>query len=185
MWIFLFILAIVPMTYYWSDSVVTLFPQLSQYFPDKGSNKQGVAGQAPGQDKQPLLPTKWAEAKTEAGYAVWLMSADGQYRVAVGCRTGEAPAIRITQLNGQPIPSRMMLDFQFGRIPLLDGVFAGATPDLLNAVSQFSAMSLQYPQTPEQVKANQPGLAAAWFKVDQHESGLVARGLQQNCGFRN
>jgi len=38
MWPFLLILAIVPMVFYWSDSVRALFPQLDPYLPDKASS---------------------------------------------------------------------------------------------------------------------------------------------------
>ena len=33
MWIFLFLLASVPMVYYWSDNIVTMFPQVEGYLP--------------------------------------------------------------------------------------------------------------------------------------------------------
>lgn len=184
MWVFLFILAIVPMVYYWSDSITTLFPQLAQYFPEKGDSAKSTKGGLAGQPSlAQLLPTKWAEANTENGYAIWLMSSDNLYRIAAGCRTGEPPAIYLTRLNGQGLPDSLILDFDYGRLPLVNGTFTGSTSDLMNAVSQFGTMALQLPQTSEQEKAGEPGNTVAWFKVDIRESGLMTRGLQQNCGY--
>lgn len=184
MWVFLFVLAIVPMAYYWSDSLTTLFPQLSHYFPEKNTGDKSAAGGMPGQPSPAkLLPTKWAEAKTENGYAIWLMSSDGTYRIAAGCRENEPPAIYLSRLNGQGLPQSLILDFDYGRLPLTNGVFTGTTSDLMNALSQFGTMALQLPQTAEQAQSGQPGNAIAWFKVDIRESGLMTRGLQQNCGY--
>lgn len=183
MWIFIFVLAMVPMAYYWSDSVTTMFPQLAQYLPDKGDKKTTDQAGKPPVANQALQPTKWAQANTDAGFAIWLMSADGQYRVAAGCRKNEPPTVRVSQLNGKPVPESLVLDFQYGRMPLTQGIFVGSATDLMNAVSQFGTVSLQLPQTAAQAQAKQPGQAIAWFKVDTRESGLMARGLQQYCSY--
>src|SRR4051812_22467360 len=104
MWPILFILAIVPMIFFWSDSVRDLFPSLDKYLPAKSSttvvqaktNKVNVppelvAGAEPG---------RWYISQTAEGYVAWTISADGQYRAAVGCHLGAPATLQVTHLSG-------------------------------------------------------------------------------------
>lgn len=173
MWPFIFILAIVPMVFYWSDSVVTLFPQLAQYLPDKGDKGTGPQGQVAtleaAQGAGTTAPGKWIKSSSEAGYVAWVLSSDGQYRLAVGCRKAMPPTLQITHISGKPLPHQLVIDFQYGQVLVTAGAYTG--PDLVNAAAQFGAMNLQTPDQPAQVITR--------FNPDRVDSGLTARELQQ------
>lgn len=174
MWIFIFVLAMVPMIFYWSDSVVTVFPQLAQYLPEKKSNAPGVnavAAAAP----IPAQLGAWSQVSTDKGYAAWLLSADGQHRLAVGCRKAP-PLLQVTQINGKALGRALVLDFQYGQVPLTtEGVHAGS--DVIAAVAQFDEMTLRAPATGQPTEQ----LIVARFTADRYASGQIARSLQLNC----
>lgn len=182
MWPFIFILAMVPMVYYWSDSVATVFPALAKYLPDK---KEGVKGEAakpgPAVRSAAGVPNKWAQSTPNEGYVAWLVSRDGQYRVAVGCQKAAPAGLQITHISGKAVAAQLVLDFQYGQVPFAQGLYSG--PDLLNAVSQFESLALQVPPTDTQLAAKLPGATLTQFTVDRRESGLVSRNLQQICRF--
>lgn len=183
MWPFIFILAMVPMIYYWSDSVATVFPALAKYLPEKQDGAKGAAAKpgAGGANSAFGTPNKWAQASPNEGYVAWLVSRDGQYRVAVGCQKAEPAGLQVTHISGKAVAPQLVLDFQFGQVPFAQGLYSG--PDLLNAVSQFEAMALQVPPSETQLAAKLPGATVAQFTVERRESGLVARNLQQICRF--
>lgn len=176
MWPFLFILAAVPLIFYWSDSVSTVFPALAQYLPEKSAPAAGPRGgaQAPGTTATGTPGTLWIRSTTDAGYVAWLPSVDGQYRLAVGCRKAAPPSLQVTRVMGGDVPAQAILDFQYGKLPLNFGVYDGA--GLLNAASQFGTVVLTLPAAAQQ--APQP---FARFEATRYDSGLMARGLQQNC----
>lgn len=183
MWPFIFILAMVPMVYYWSDSVATVFPALAKYLPNKAEGAQGTgaATTATGAGNAFGTPNKWAQATPSEGYVAWLVSRDGQYRVAVGCQKASPAGLQLTHLSGKAVAAHLVLDFQYGQVSFAQGLYSG--PDLLNAVSQFEALTLQVPPTDTQVAAKLPGATLTQFTVDRRESGLVSRNLQQICRF--
>lgn len=183
MWPFIFILAMVPMVYYWSDSVIEVFPVLAQYLPAKGDKPaKGAPGSNPLAVKHgPGTPTKWAEANSEGGYVAWLVAQDGQYRIAVGCQQGAPAGLQLTHASGKPVPEQLMVDYQAGQLPFSQGLYSGT--ELLGAVSQFGAITVSVPPSAQAAAAGLPATTVAQFLVDRRESGLIARKLQQTCQF--
>lgn len=172
MWPFLLILAIVPMVFYWSDSVRALFPQLDPYLPDKASSV--LAEPRPGfevpvvqQGQQEDL--QWLAVESDAGYVASALSLDRAYRLAVGCRTDAEAVLQVTHLTGAPLPDALFLNYQYGHLPLSTGVYVG--PELLGVVAQLETVYLQGPA----------GEVLSQFQVDATKSGLIARAVEQNC----
>lgn len=174
MWIFLFILAMFPLAFYWSDAVVEVFPSLAHYFPDK-NNQAGPGGVAPegiapiGPDGNPEEPGRWYTAKTEKGFVAWARSHDGTYRIATGCHAAVPAALQVTHVSGNALSDGLHLNYQFGMLELGAGAYAG--PDLIGAVAQFSELYLQTGKRE----------VLAQFNVSAAESGQVARQLQAEC----
>jgi hypothetical protein len=172
MWPFILILAIVPMIFFWSDSVRTMFPALQKYLPEKSS----TAG--PAQPNSANLPPelaksaeagRWYVSDTKKGYVAWAMSADGQYRLAVGCRPDAQGSLQVTASNGATMPDGLHLNYQYGNLPLKQGYYVG--PELINAVAQFKDVYLQ-------TGANE---VKAQFTVAGPDSNGVARDVQNVC----
>lgn len=178
MWIFIFVLAMVPLFFYLSDSVTTVLPALSKYLPEKNNKGAGSpGGLAALNAAQPGQVVRWTQSSTDAGYVAWLMSSDGQYRLAVGCRKGAPASLQVTQGSGKPVADQLVLDFHYGRVTLTQGMYGGS--DLVGAVAQFDAVDLQQPvvaATPQTLP-----LTVARFSADRRDSGLMARSLQQYC----
>lgn len=172
MWPFLFILAIVPLIFFWSDSVLELFPQLAPYLPGKAGHEQVTLPSQTSPDGRLYaqgVPGHWTEAPSPSGYVAWLLSADGQYRLAVGCRPNGAPAMQLTQLSGEPVQDKLTVNYQFGTLELNKGVYAG--PELVGATAQFADVLLSTAQKE----------VIAQFQSPAVESGVLARTLSQNC----
>ena len=168
MWPFLFILALVPMFFYWSDSVSSVFPALASYFPEKKPVDVVAPGQAP-QATAKGSDTSWFES-TEGGYVAWLRSLDENYRLAAGCREGGQAVLQVTEVaSGQALDVPLVLNFQYGALSLASGVYAG--PELVGAIAQFQDIYLQSPT----------GVVYAQFQATQSNSGAIARTLTQMC----
>ncbi len=172
MWPFIFILAIVPLVFFWSDSIGELFPQLEAYLPAK-SSKDHVSGAGQGALPAELagaVPGRWYVSNTEKGYVAWAMSADGQYRLAVGCHPGAQAAVQLTHLSGETMPAEgLHLNYQFGLLPLTQGFYAGDR--LVDSVAQFHDVYLQ-----DQARA-----VLAQFTLPGVESNSVARSVSGTC----
>lgn len=173
MWAFIFVLAIIPMVFYWSDSVREMFPALNTYLPEKSSSQfigaEPPVATAPDADPTQGEPYKWSESFSEKGYVAWTLSLDRQYRLAVGCRPQANAVLQVTHISGGALERELQLNFQYGQLALDRGYIAGA--DLIGTVAQFDSLYLQTPAT--EVRAQ--------FTVKAAESGLIARALQQNC----
>lgn len=172
MWPILFILAIVPLIFFWSDSVRDLFPQLEEYLPQKASKAPVAAGQKA--DLPPELlagaePGRWYISETAQGYVAWVMSADGQYRTAVGCHTGAPATLQVTHRSGATMPDRLNLNYQYGKLPLRTGYYTDA--GLVDGVAQFKDVYLQG-------EANE---VMAQFTVPAADSNTVARSVARIC----
>lgn len=177
MWIFIFVLAMIPLAYNWSDQVVTLFPSLAQYLPQK-TTAETQRLQASGLDGKPV-PGKdglWVQTHTDQGFAAWLISADDQYRLAVGCRSGQPAAMQVTKAyTASPdIPKNLTLNFQYGQAPMRQSIYEGR--NLVGDVAQFAQVSLEVPSA-----KNQGAAPFATFNALSVESGKVARVIQQKC----
>lgn len=177
MWPFLFILAIVPLIFFWSDSVRELFPQLASYLPDKTSKEfVGADGKVtPPTARQTEKELNWVESDPDApeGYVAYALSLDYQYRLAVGCRPQGQAVLQVTHISGQTLEMPLVLNYQFGALELTSGAFLGA--DLVGAVAQFDDVYLQNTST----------AVYAQFKLDPASSGLIARAVQSNCPIVN
>lgn len=172
MWPIIFILALVPMIFFWSDSVRDLFPQLKEYLPEQSSSAPAGPGQNP--DLPPELragaePGRWYISETDQGYVAWVMSADGKYRTAVGCHTGAPATLQVTHQSGATMPDRLHLNYQYGKLPLTNGHYTG--PDVINGVAQFHDIYLQTDATE----------VMAQFAVPAAESNAVARSVESFC----
>lgn len=172
MWPFIFILAIVPMIFFWSDSVRDLFPSLEKFLPEKTSTAPVNATTTT--DLPPELlagaePGRWYISQTAQGYVAWVMSADGQYRTAVGCHTGAPATLQVTHKTGATLPDRLHLNYQYGKLPLTGGYYTG--PDLVNGLAQFKDVYLQ----------NSATEVLAQFAVPAVDSNSVARSVQTIC----
>lgn len=181
MWPFVFILAIIPMIYYWSDSVVQMFPSLAVFLPEKSDRATPGAGHAPTEslNATTVSSVRWVQNTSDAGYVAWILSKDEQYRVAVGCRKNAEPVMQLTHISGKPVEERLLFDGPFGQLPLLNGFYQGES--LLDAVAQFSAVTLTMPSSREAQRRRVAPAVVAKFSVAAQESGLVARALQQHC----
>lgn len=173
MWIFLFILAMFPLAFYWSDSVVQVFPSLAPYFPEKSSQAAPASSAASsahlGPDGQPEVAGRWYTASTDKGYVAWALSHDGTYRLAVGCHAQGAASLQVTHISGTGLGDGLYLNYEFGVLQLGAGAYAG--PDLVGSVAQFSELFLQSGKRE----------VFAQFNMNSMESGQVARALQAEC----
>lgn len=174
MWPFIMILAIVPMIFFWSDSVRNVFPALEKYLPAKSSSAASVTNPQGGQALPPelaksALSGRWYVSQTKQGYVAWTMSADGQYRLAVGCRPGARGALQVTQSSGAPIRDDLHLNYQYGDLPLTQGTYTGE--ELINGVAQFKDLYLQ-------TGAKE---VLAQFTVSGADSNSVARTVETTC----
>lgn len=171
MWIFLFLVALVPMFFFWSESATTLFPGLQKFFPAKASP---VTEQLNTADGAPAGPTQgagqWHAASGREGYVAWTLSRDGTYRLAVGCRPAAQPALQITHAaSGKGLADGFQLNYGYGMLALGAGVYSAS--DVVGAVAQFADLVLE--------TRNRSVLAE--FNVSAVESGGIARALQNEC----
>ncbi|WP_087864887.1 hypothetical protein [Comamonas thiooxydans] len=173
MWPFLFILALVPLFYYWQDSLLELFPALAHFFPEKSMGAQATyEGPDPGSISTAGEPNKWYTSESPEGYLSWVVSGDGVYRLAIGCHAREQAVLQVTSVGKVPVPAAAQLNYQYGRIDLADGLYSGG--GLIGAVAQFGQLYLQDPDNTA---------VLAQFTVPEPESNLIARGLQANCSY--
>jgi hypothetical protein len=172
MWPFIFILAIVPLIFFWSDSVRELFPSLEKFLPQKTSTAPVSADtttELPAELLAGAEPGRWYISQTAQGYVAWVMSADGQYRTAVGCHTGAPATLQVTHKTGATMPDGLHLNYQYGKLPLAGGYYTGA--DLVNGLAQFKDVYLQ----------NSATEVLAQFAVPAVDSNSVARSVQALC----
>lgn len=171
MWLFLFILALVPLLYYWSDSVVEVFPDLKSLFPEKSSMNQVAVydGASPEGDPTAGVPNKWYTSETAEGYVAWTVSGNGAYRLAVGCHAQAPATLQVTPVSSSPIPAQLTLNYVYGSLPLQDGYYAG--DELIGSTAQFGQIHLQDPAA----------VVLADFQVPTSESNSIARALQASC----
>lgn len=171
MWPVLFILAIVPLIFFWSDSARDMFPQLDKYLPAKS------APHLPAEQRTSLPPEllagaepgRWYISQTDKGYVAWVMSADGQYRAAVGCHAGAPATLQVTHVSGATLRNGLNLNYQYGKLPLTQGYYTGA--DVVNGVAQFKDVYLQTDATE----------VLAQFTLPAPESNAVARAVESTC----
>jgi hypothetical protein len=172
MWPIIFILALAPLIFFWSDSVRDIFPQLEEFLPEKSA-----VGAVPGVT-QPNLPAellagaepgRWYISETDKGYVAWAMSADGQYRTAVGCHAGAPATLQVTHLSGATLPNGLHLNYQYGKLPLSNGYYTG--DDVVSGVAQFHDIYLQTEATE----------VMAQFAVPAADSNAVARSVERIC----
>lgn len=172
MWPFLFIIALVPLVFFWSDSAVEMFPQMQQYLPKKAAPPKAAT---PGQEQVPGVANvadaygRWYESRNQSGYVAFTLSADGQYRLSVGCRPEMPASLQVTHALGHQMKEDRSLNYHFGKLSLTDGY--ANSPELIGAVAQFGEVLLEGPSRE----------VFAQFKVAGTESGMVARNLQSNC----
>lgn len=173
MWPFLFILALVPLFYYWQDSILELFPSLAHFFPEKSMGAQATyEGPNPENINTAGEPNMWHTSESADGYLAWIVSGDGVYRLAIGCHAQEQAVLQVTSIAKVPVPDQTQINYQYGRIDLDAGLYSGG--GLVGAVAQFGQIYLQD-------SANTAVLAQ--FTVPEPESNLIARGLQANCNY--
>lgn len=172
MWPFLLILAIVPMIFFWSDSVRDVFPALKEYLPEQSSSALLSGKETPNLPPELAAgaePGRWYVSQTEKGYVAWVMSADSQYRVSVGCHNNAPATLQVTHLTGATLPDGLHLNYQYGLMPLTTGYFTGET--VINDVAQFQDVYLQNTATE----------VLAQFTVPAADSNTVARAVQTVC----
>lgn len=172
MWPVILILAIVPMIFFWSDSIRDLFPQLQEYLPAKSSTAHVVnrdTDALPAELQAGAVPGRWYISQTAKGYVAWVMSADGQYRASVGCHTGARATLQVTHLSGATLPDRLHLNYQYGVLPLTNGYSVGA--ELVGSVAQFHDIYLQ----------SEAKEVIAQFTVPAVDSNAVARTIESAC----
>ena len=172
MWPFLFIIALVPLIFFWSDSVRELFPALSDWLPEKVSPHATPAANGevmPTSNALDTLANQWIISNTPQGFVAWTLSSDKQYRLAVGCYPGAAATVQVTHADGQELKRMLALNYQYGQLPLEEGKYLG--PELVPSVAQFSDVYLQTPA----------GAVVTQFKVHGYISGALAREVQSVC----
>lgn len=171
MWLFLFVLALIPLLFYWSDAVVEVFPDLKPLFPEKSSMAQVTVydGASPESNPTAGVPNKWYESDTKEGYLAWTVSGNGAYRLAVGCHAKAPAALQVTPISASTIPEKLTLNYVYGSLNLQSGYYNG--DELIGATAQFGEIHLQDPAA----------VVLADFKVPTHESNSIARSLQASC----
>lgn len=174
MWPFLFILILVPLIFFWSDSVRALFPSLSDWLPEESKTVVGVYDPAnpnalPEAAKMDPLANQWLISDTEKGYVAWTLSSDKKYRLAVGCYPGAPATLQVTLAQGGALQKMLTLNYQYGLLALDQGHYVGS--ELVGSVAQFSQVYLQSPS----------GAVLAQFNVPGYVSGAVAREVQSAC----
>jgi hypothetical protein len=190
MWVFLFILAIVPMAYFWSDSVTDVFPSLQTFLPAKshtapahahgvsvlgatGAGSLGASGATGASSASDAAAAPavsgWAERQTSSGFVAWTQSTDGAYRLAAGCHPNEAAALQFSTVSGQPVPATLSLRYPYGMQTLQDGFYRGN--DTIGTVAQLKTVTV----------TDAAGNVLTNFNLDGVRSGLIARALQANC----
>lgn len=171
MWPFLFILAIVPLTFYWSDSVRAMFPTLADWLPSKSSMAQIPAQDARRialQGKLSRQRVTWHMTQTEKGFVAWAQSIDGAQRLVVGCTGSGVPALEVRG-GGELLVDAALVDYRAGTLPLQSGAYAG--PALIGAVAQFRKVSV----------TRADGGPGGAYALDAVQSERVARSLQTSC----
>lgn len=174
MWVFLFLLALVPLFFFWTDAAVDLIPKWQGALPQsKNSTLVAGADVAEGQTldvkRRAGEAVPWVEANSEKGFAAYLISPDDQYRLVVGCQTEQPATLHVTLLSGAPITATWTLDYEYGQLPVVNGSFQGDL--LLSAVSQMSKVVL----------LGEDGKPLAQFNTTVIPSESVARQLAQVC----
>lgn len=177
MWPFLLILAIVPLIFFWSDAVRDVFPVLSDWLPESAEEhvlivEEDEDGSPKGFSPSALegsLDSQWVISHTDEGYVAWTISSGGKYRLAVGCYPGATGTIQATHVSGKALSRNIVVNYQYGHIPLTEGFYSG--PMLVEGVAQFSEVYLQTPA----------GAVLAQFKVPGYVSGAIAREVQSIC----
>jgi len=171
-WIFILVLCMVPLFFYFTDSLGELFPQWKDDLPGKSQHAVVVAS-APsindGLSGESAVPGQWYQAEDEKGFAAWIYSDDMKFRISVGCARGAMPAIRVTELSGLTFPVKANLTFAEGDIPLSYGANQGN--DLVGLVAVLDTVQLQ----------NSQNQIAAQFTSKKSESGAIARNLSNSC----
>ena len=174
MWPFLLILVLVPLIFFWSDSVRALFPTLSDWLPGEAQTAQHPAQPGLNPINSPAhagdATQQWQISHTEEGFVAWIQSTDNRYRLAVGCHAQAYPAVQVTHVSGSPLSKNMILNFQYGMLPLSLGYYVG--DEVVSSVAQFSNIYLQSPA----------GAVVSQFTAPGAASGVVARDIRANCG---
>lgn len=180
MWIFLLVLALIPLFFFWSDAAVDLVPHWASILPQ---NKDSTSKLKPGQiasnaadiARRAGKPIPWTETQTEKGYAAFLLSPDDNYRLVAGCQVGQPPSLYFTQLNGEAVTVPLIVDFEYGQIQLTQGFYPGV--DLVSSVSQMSQITIRLANG----NTLKPGTLVTTFNAMALPSESVARALSQNC----
>lgn len=173
MWLSILLLAMVPLFFFFSDNVTTMFPQLASYFPAKhkkvgvgaaSDSAAGVAGPAVAD------ANVWMESTTAQGYVAFVLSPDGQYRLSVGCAPQGTPAAQLTNMKGQAPAPALTVSYRYGKFKLLNGYLQNS--EVINAVAQFADIQI----------VGADGLTPVTsFTLDAKRSESIARALQNNC----
>lgn len=180
MWIFLILLAVIPLFFFWTDAAVELVPHWASILPQ---NKDSTSTLKPGQTAPSALdiarragkPIPWTETKTEKGYAAFLLSPDDKYRLVAGCQIGQPPSLHFTQISGAAVTVPLIVDFAYGQVQLTQGYYPGA--DLVGSVGQMEKISIRLTDG----NTTKPGTLVTTFNTMPLLSESVARSLSQNC----
>jgi hypothetical protein len=171
MWPFLFVLAIVPLIFYWSDSARALFPALADWLPDKESRLTvpiEAAHVAQAQSAVSAAHKSWTISKGAHGTVAWADTPDGRYRLVVGCTPQASPVLELRE-SGKLVGGPHRLNFRHGLLPLTDGHHEGA--DLIGALAQFGEVYVQ----------DTHGAVLTRFSLDAPQSGRLARTIEADC----
>ena len=180
MWPALFIIALIPLAFFWSDSVLGFFPQMAEFLPAKTKTEESAPPPVTNPDDPAYVApenTQWVREESEAGYTAWAMSLDGNYRLVLGCAPGQASALAITSLQQTPQGVSVVtptdpgasINYTFGVLPTPMGYASGG--ELIGALAQFEALRFQ----------SGAGVDIARFMVDKYTSQTIARDLTEKC----
>lgn len=120
-------------------------------------------------DRRAGKPIPWYPAESEKGYAAYLLSQDGQYRLTVGCHFETPPTIHLTHISGSKVASELVIPLtEESELTLTDGYLQG--DDVISAVAQMTTIAVM-----------DGAQKVVDFKTDIVPSEGVARSLAQNC----
>lgn len=174
MWVFLFLLALVPLFFFWTDAAVDLIPQWQGALPQSKDSTLITGADTP--EWQTLEAKRragesvpWVEANSAKGFAAYLVSPDDQYRLVVGCQAEQPAVLHVTRLSGEAVTEQWRLDYEYGQLPVVNGTYQGDM--LLSAVSQMQKVVL----------LGADGKQISQFNTTAIPSENVARQLSQVC----
>lgn len=175
LWSILLFLFVVPLIFFWSDSVRSVFPVLAPWLPDEAEDHVIIVGEDEGVEDfsieaSLITPGRWFISETEDGVVAWIVSSNKRFRLTAGCEANEPPVLQIAHDSGRTLSNDLVLNYEYGVFPLVEGTYIGN--QLIGGVGQFENVFLQKLPSEDVVTT---------FTVPFGSSEEIARSLNSIC----